>query len=96
MQETLSKTYTEVAIEWFAKLSADNENLKEDSDYYQGIREFALYLDSFQTLDSKLQLLAMQKAREIDREVMFAMCEKLGKEETENIIKEVYKKHRHS
>lgn len=87
MQKVLSKTYREVANEFGVDEFKGGER--------DAINAFAQYLDSFQTLDSKLEILALYKAREIDKEVLLGLANALGKEKTEEVIKGIYAKHKH-
>lgn len=69
----------------------------EMSDHDKDVaRGFAAYLDSFQHLSSELELLALYKAREIDREAMLALANELGKDKAAEVIKTVFEKHRHT
>ena len=100
MSETkLSKTFKEVAEEWL-ETSKVSPELMKDGDQKIVVSEivlsFAKHLDSFQTLDAKLELLAMRKSREIDGEVLLAFAKELPKEKVEEIIRGVYEKHRHT
>jgi len=86
----LSKTYVETAQDWLDKNKSDFEGEPKI------LLDFAKYLDSFQVLDDKMQIIAMRKSREIDGEVLFGLANALGKEKTQEIIKKVYEKHRHT
>lgn len=70
MEKSGFKTYLQVAQELFES-HADYYN----EDAQNAILSFAKYLDSWKSIDSNLQFLAMQKSREIDRE-LFAELEK--------------------
>lgn len=86
----LSVTYQEVADQYLGVKYKDMDGAEAEK---QEIMEFAKYLDGFAVLDDKLQILAYQKAREIDREVLFAMARELPKAKVEEIISGVYAKH---
>lgn len=92
MNDKLSKTYCEVAQEWQIANGAYASNEYQ----IDAVIKFAKYLDSFQTLSDKLQILAIQKAREIDREVLLACVDKFGLEEMQVVIQEVYNRHKHT
>lgn len=91
MQTTISSTYKEEAEKWVSK---KEENVSEIS--FAMVTDFANYLDSFATIDDKLQILAYQKAREIDGEVLFALANEIPKEKIEQIVRSVHEKHRHT
>lgn len=82
-------------------LSTAEKLFEEHKDFYKeedkkAILSFAKYLDSFKTLSIQMQFLALQQSRKIDREVLFAMSDALGKEKTTEIINGVYSNHRHT
>lgn len=85
------KTHIEIA----------NELVAKDPDFYKnlsgtdGALSLAKYLDSFQSLTAPLQILAMQHASKIDREVLLALFGALPKDEAENIVRSVTSRHRH-
>ncbi len=90
----LSVTYKESAEKFLVELQEDG-NAEAHEVFIEGVRAFAKYLDGFTVLDDKLQILAYQKAREIDREVMLKLAAQLPKEVVENIVREVNSKHIH-
>lgn len=67
-----------------------------DGKQKEGILSFAKYLDSFKTVGVELQLLALQKARLIDREFILALCDEIGKEKAIFIARKINQKHIHS
>lgn len=84
------KTYIAVA----------QELIEKNPDFYNqeaqdGILSFAKYLDSFKVLGVELQLVAYQKAREIDRELILECCDVFGKENVTALAKKIAEKHRH-
>lgn len=93
IDKIISKTYQEVAQEYFEKQQNSFFDIPQTKEI---VLAFAKYLDSFQVLTDQLQILAMQKSREIDGKVLHAMADALGKEKTEEIIREIYKEHRHT
>ncbi len=90
MSITLSKTYREAAEDFIMNDAPAGEQVQE------GIFAFAKHLDSFSTLDDKLQMLAMHKAREIDREVLLSLAAEIPTGRVEEIVKEIYSKHKHT
>lgn len=79
-------------------LNAANDLINENPDFYseeakQGIVSFARYLDSFKTLSVELQILAMEKSRLIDREVLLAVADEFGKDKVAEIVRKIHDKH---
>ena len=107
MENNISQTYKESAETFIANEMVVNDNAEQgegaqreyESKFNiaqeEAIKEFAKYLDSFAVLDDKMQILAYQKAREVDREVLFAVTALLPKEKVEEVVREVYAKHKH-
>ncbi len=91
MAEKLSKTYRETAQEFLEKLEEP-----QIASIKQGAIAFAKYLDSFKNLTSELEILALYKARDIDREVLFGLAALLPKEEVTKLVKEIYARHKHT
>lgn len=91
MTQKLSKTYKEVAKEFI-----ESRQPTLDPDEIVCIKQFAKYLDGFHIITPEMEQLAIQKSREIDREVMFALAKELSKEKVEEIIRGVHSRHRHS
>lgn len=100
MTTTLSKSYKDIADEFVNEPSlfpSDITDIEQGSKgYVFGIKEFAKYLDGFRTITPEMEALAIQKSREIDREVLFALAKELPKEKVEGIIRDVYSHHRHN
>lgn len=90
----LSKTYKEVANEFLPvfliEIGTDGEREKS------AVESFAKHLDSFQTLTTEMELLALQKSREIDAEVLKAFFDEIGTERSREIIKKVFARHQHT
>lgn len=89
-QETKFTTYLEVA----------DKLIKENPDFYtkdqlEGLMSFAKYLDSFKSIGNELQLLALQQARKIDRELILACCDEFGRDKVAALAKIVTARHRH-
>lgn len=93
MTNELSTTF-QMAAEKF--IADKPEVFLEAEKSIEAVKNFAKHLDSFAVLDDKMQILAYQKAREIDGEVLFALAELLPKEQVEDIIRNVYAKHKHT
>lgn len=96
-RQSISKTYTEMAEEY---ISNNNNNqatskyiIKDDE--HHAIIDFAKFLDSMPYLFPHMELMAMKKAREIDREVYLAMVDALGIEKSTEIAREIHKRHKH-
>ena len=92
-RNVISKTYTEMAQEFCDVRKKEAENFTPESE--KVILIFAKYLDSMPYLFPHMELLAMRKAREIDREVYFAMVDALGIEKSTEIAREIHKRHKH-
>lgn len=96
MHKELSTTFLMAAEKFIEEnptifIAGDFDGAQKDA-----IKAFAKYLDGFAVLDDKMQILAYQKAREIDGEVLFALAELLPKDQVEDIIRNVYSKHKHT
>lgn len=104
--QTISKTYKEVAEDYIASsekemaerlvesaVRSDNNGLGFIKDQ---IRGFAAYLDSFPTMSSQLEILALYKTREIDREFIAALIEGIGVDKATEIARSITGRHKHS
>lgn len=97
MSKPLSTTYKEQ----FAAFWDDYKKLPENSSM-GGMpsplvaEAFAEYLDGFNTLDMRMELLALHAAREVDREFMLLLIDACGKEKAEACARVVNEKHRHT
>lgn len=93
----ISQTYQAKANEWikekYQEIPLDPQDPDFDQEKRDAVLEFAKYLDSFAVLDDKIQILAYQKSREIDREVMMALVEEIPKEKVEEIVRSIHNKH---
>lgn len=95
----ISTTFKQEADKWLdEKINLPNPHIVPEykDAVSSAIKSFASHLDSFQVLDDSLQLVAIKKSQEIDREVMFALASKLPKEQVQEIIKGIHEKHKHS
>ena len=93
-RNVISKTYTEMAEE-FIKDQTWRDDIHWSESDENGLKAFAKWLDSMPYLFPHMELLAMRKAREIDREVYFAMVDALGIEKSTEIAREIHKRHKH-
>lgn len=83
-------------IQGISQFDGGEEQEAERKLVQEGIIAFAIYLDRFSTIDDKLQMLAMTKAREIDREVLLALAAQLPGEKVRELIGGIYGKHKHT
>lgn len=95
-RNVISKTYTEMAEEWCETRGKESltEEFHEPFNTYW-IIQFAKWLDSMPYLFPHMELMAMRKAREIDREVYLAMVDALGIEKSTEIAREIHRRHKH-
>jgi hypothetical protein len=95
-QKPLSKTYSEMAVEWCAE---QDWRVGADETMYKPIdilSKFAKYLDSMPYLFPHLELLVIKQARKVDREFLTAMMDEIGIDKAKEIAKSLAKKHIHS
>lgn len=88
--QKMSMTYQEVANAFIE--SAELKN----TDEIAGVKLFAEHLDGNNVMSHQLTLLALQQARKIDRETILALVEALGMEKSQEIVRAVVEKHRHT
>ncbi len=100
----ISKTYEQTAIDWLGALYGQLKDVPE-AQYLFGFEDtpnettkeavirFAHYLDAFNTLDVRLELLALRQMSKIDREFMAEMIDELGLEKAKEIAYKVNSKH---
>lgn len=62
----------------------------------EGVIRFAHYLDGFNTLTQHLEIMALYKAREIDREFMLLMIDEIGLEKAKELARQVQNGHKHT
>lgn len=82
-------------------LEAAQKLIEENPDFWnegeqKGVLAFAKYLDSFQTLGAQLEMLAMQQARKIDKELLSEFIDVIGLEKAKEIALKVSNRHRHT
>jgi hypothetical protein len=59
------------------------------------ILSFAKYLDSGREMNGDIQILAYMKAQQIDREVILALADALGRDKAAEITKAIHARHKH-
>lgn len=103
IKKQVSQTYEERAINWINELKPD-EYVKHLFNYDNEVREdikeavirFSHFLDSFNGISKDMEILALYKAREIDREFMLALIEEVGPEKGKEIAQKVTMAHAHT
>lgn len=81
-------------------IGAARKLIENNPDFYtedqkHGMMSFAKYLDSFQTLGSQLEMLAMRAARKVDRELLEEFIKEIGMEKAKDIARRVNARHLH-
>lgn len=71
----------------------DNDVIEPSDSVTEGVIRFAHHLDSFQTLDMRLELLALRQMNKVDREFMSEMIDELGLEKAKEIALRVNARH---
>lgn len=89
-QINIAKTYREVAVEWYEKKAALPEN-KGTLPPPQLLYSFADWLDKFQFVDARMQLLAMTASYQVDRAVLEKLVELVPRAKFEEIVRDVQK-----
>lgn len=62
----------------------------------EAVIRFAHHLDSFNTLTQHLEIMALYKAREIDREFMLLMIDEIGLPRAKELARQVQDGHKHT
>lgn len=94
-RNVISKTYTEMAEEWCeirGRESVTEENHEPFPPYW--VIQFGKYLDTMPYLFPHLELLAMRKSREIDKEIFDALIEALGHDKAVEVIRPIHMRHK--
>ena len=92
MNKNLSTTYKEEADNFIASVEPTEVCYEEACKI--AIKDFAQHLDSFAVLDDKLKILAYEKSREIDGEVLKLMAKEVPVEKIREIVEEVHAKYK--
>lgn len=105
----VSQTYEERALAWIKELkpdeyvkhlfthdSEDIEKMVVRDDIKEAVIRFSHFLDSFNGISKDMEILALYKAREIDREFMLALIEEVGPEKGKEIAQKVTMAHAHT
>lgn len=100
MSQKLSKTYRETGEEFIKGLEAEamfKEGSAPPAEQFKfGVVGFAKYLDSFPTLSDQLELIALKRTSELDREFMQMLIDALGKEKATELAREFTGRHKHT
>lgn len=109
IKKQVSQTYEERAIKWINELkpdeyvkhlfthdSEDIEKMVVREDIKEAVIRFAHALDKFSGFSKDMEILALHKAREIDREFMLALIEEVGPEKGKEIAQRITAGHAHT
>jgi len=90
MENKISTTYLE-SVEKFIEIK-DLNNSQINTEL---LIQYATYLDSFSVLDDKIKLLAYEKAREIDGEVLREMAKHIPHKKLTQIVTTIQDRFKH-
>jgi len=105
IKKQVSQTYEERAINWINELKPDEyvshlfvtiDPPQVREDIKEAVIRFAHTLDKFNGFSKDMEILALHKAREIDREFMLALIEEVGPEKGKEIAQRITAGHAHT
>ncbi len=87
-------TFEQLAEEWLEKEKSNSSlDKSEFADYASGVKYFAEYIDKIQTLDNRMQMLALQKTLETYIEFYGIMKERVTPEVLQGCLTELKNRH---
>ena len=86
MSGILAKTYKVTVKEWQTEQEATGTFPPA---YFAGAQAYAAYLDSFKTIDTHMQLVAMIAARQVDADVLKVLIDFIGEEKAQELAKPI-------
>lgn len=86
MSGILAKTYKVTVQEWRAE--QEKTGIYPPA-FFDGAEAYAAYLDSFKTIDTELQIVAMVAARNVDSEVLKVLIDYVGQEKATELAKPI-------
>jgi hypothetical protein len=91
VKQAMFSTYKEVGLKFIEVMAYKTEAEKH------AVMTFANYLDEKNTIGGNdINMLAIQKSREIEKEILTALIEHIGVQKSQELMLPIVQKHRHT